>query len=163
MTTQGLVVLLDPVFTQTPDNACTETGASAAFIGQAANDEMLSYQWLEGDTVLTDGGRISGAQTTVLTLSGVTFADQHDNSVWPCTFQIPFVSRSPNRPPSWFSAAEGCEVCPRPGDLDDDGDYDLLDQQRFAQCFGRTSRFIQNVPAPTWMLRTQSSILQIGD
>lgn len=68
---------------------CTQgTGGTATFT-ITASGETLSYQWRKGTTNLSDGGRISGATSRILTISGLVAADAANNYncvvATPCT------------------------------------------------------------------------------
>jgi glucose/arabinose dehydrogenase len=68
-----------PNITQDPSSATVSAGASANFNVAATGTAPLSYQWqkLIGGTWtnLTNGGRISGATSTTLTITGTQAAD----------------------------------------------------------------------------------------
>jgi hypothetical protein len=51
-------------------------GSSATFTVSAFGAPPFTYQWKKGGVDLTDGGNVSGAATSALTLSGVTRNDQ---------------------------------------------------------------------------------------
>ncbi len=119
-------------FTQQPQDTCAELGQNAVFHAEAETlvPGTANYYWKKGSTYLSDGGNISGSYTDTLTISGVSAGDAGQYSV---TFQ------STN---CLFDSEEvtlqvgGCPSCPTLGDMDDDGDFDLVDMAGFTVCFG---------------------------
>ncbi len=63
-----------PVITDQPDSQTAHAGTTASF-EVAASGANLRYLWRRGDQALRNGGRISGATTARLTLTGVTAED----------------------------------------------------------------------------------------
>jgi hypothetical protein len=66
----GALPVLDPV---QPEDVTNYAGGSETFSVRAVN--ATSYQWLDGTTVLHDGGDISGSKTAVLTLNPLKLGD----------------------------------------------------------------------------------------
>ena len=64
-----------PAWTAIPTNRTNSAGATATFAGRAIGFPSVSYQWAKGGIPLLDGGRISGATTTTLTLTNVLGGD----------------------------------------------------------------------------------------
>jgi uncharacterized delta-60 repeat protein len=64
-----------PVITVQPTNLGYYATTTATFSASGYGGTPLSYQWLKNGNPLTNGGNISGAQTTVLTISNVLGAD----------------------------------------------------------------------------------------
>ncbi len=61
---------------QNPADQVLSDGATATFSVTAEGAPPLAYQWIkDGVTLLIDGGKISGAQSNVLTITGVSSAD----------------------------------------------------------------------------------------
>ncbi|HWB02374.1 MAG TPA: immunoglobulin domain-containing protein [Verrucomicrobiales bacterium] len=52
-----------------------------AYLGVGAFGTGLAYQWYKGGVALTEGGRFTGVASAVLTISGVTAADEADYTV----------------------------------------------------------------------------------
>lgn len=66
---QAVAITIQPIPTQT---VCSGTNVEMKV---KATGEGLTYQWRKGVTNLTNGGNVSGATTSTLTLTGVTLAD----------------------------------------------------------------------------------------
>jgi gliding motility-associated-like protein len=73
-----LVVNTSPVITSGPANQTVCEGNSASF-SVTATGTALTYQWRKGTVNLTNGGNISGATTSTLTINPVTTADAATN------------------------------------------------------------------------------------
>lgn len=73
------ITILPIVITSNPTDLRLPVGATASFSGSATSTGSLQYRWfkISGGTtnVLLDGGRISGATTTNLTISNVQLGD----------------------------------------------------------------------------------------
>ena len=70
-----LTVLTPPAITTQPQSLTSAAGTTASFSATATGSAPLSYQWRLNGVNLANGGRISGATTTTLTISGVQSAD----------------------------------------------------------------------------------------
>jgi hypothetical protein len=70
-----------PSITQQPASRTNVAGTTATFTVAATGTAPLSYRWRKGGVNLNDGGRISGAQTATLTLTGVLPSDAGAYSV----------------------------------------------------------------------------------
>jgi uncharacterized repeat protein (TIGR03803 family) len=70
-----------PQITSQPVSRTASTGGTAAFSVAVTGGTPLSYQWQSNGTNLTDGGKIHGASTRILTLSNLTIADGGEYSV----------------------------------------------------------------------------------
>lgn len=66
---------IPPSITTPPASQTVTEGATVQFTVVASGDEPLTYQWRKSTTELVDGGIVSGATTTTLTLTGVTLLD----------------------------------------------------------------------------------------
>src|SRR6266568_4684842 len=75
------VIISPPHIITQPVSQTRVAGTSAAFTVAALGDLPLFYQWQENGTNLTDGGNISGAATSTLTLANVSAADDGTYSV----------------------------------------------------------------------------------
>lgn len=71
----------DPEITQPPASQTVVYGQTATFTVVATGKSALSYRWLNSGGYLSNGGRISGADTATLTIANVTTADQDFYSV----------------------------------------------------------------------------------
>jgi hypothetical protein len=70
----------DPAIIAQPSSLLKAAGASATF-SVTATGSALAYQWKKGSAVIADGGKISGATTSALTISGVTANDADSYTV----------------------------------------------------------------------------------
>ncbi|MEP6662590.1 MAG: immunoglobulin domain-containing protein, partial [Verrucomicrobiota bacterium] len=76
-----LTVIIDPpVITVQPSDRTNDVGTSAAFSVTATGTAPM-YQWKKNNVVLLDGGNISGATGTTLTLLNVSQNDEGNYSV----------------------------------------------------------------------------------
>jgi len=64
-----------------PQPQAAAYASNATFIVVATGNAPLSYQWLRDGQPLSDGGRVQGATTATLVISGVEFADAGTYSV----------------------------------------------------------------------------------
>jgi Pro-kumamolisin, activation domain/Immunoglobulin I-set domain/Carbohydrate binding domain/Viral BACON domain len=71
----SVIAILPPAFTAQPTNLTVLAGNSAMFSASASGTAPLAYQWLKNGTNVANGGDISGATTTNLTITGVTTND----------------------------------------------------------------------------------------
>jgi len=74
----------DPVIvalTAQPTDATVNPGATLTFSVSAIGNAALSYEWRRNGVALTDGGRISGATSPTLTITGAQEADEGTYSV----------------------------------------------------------------------------------
>src|SRR5690606_23450981 len=83
LTTDGTPVFTgQPMFTsQPPATTVASTGAIVQLVVTVAGDPIPTVQWRRNGIPLTNGGIVSGATSTVLTLTGVTAADAAAYSV----------------------------------------------------------------------------------
>jgi len=137
VTTAGVLALVDPVITQQPVDACVDSGGDAVFEASAESPLPLIFRWYEGVTLLNDDIRLSGTTTNTLTLHDVEPADDGRQFHLRAVVSDPFCSAF-SLPATLSVPAEGsCPTCANaPGDMDGDGDFDLVDMQRFTACFG---------------------------
>ncbi len=75
------IIVSPPVILTDPADQTVLVGSTATFSVEAEGDEPLTYQWQKNGTNLGDGQRISGSGTSVLSISGVTAADDGVYSV----------------------------------------------------------------------------------
>ncbi|GEM_PF-1061375 len=64
-----------PLITSQPQSQNAAFGSTAAFVITATGPEPLGYEWKKDGTVLTDGGRISGATTPILRITAIQAGD----------------------------------------------------------------------------------------
>jgi hypothetical protein len=65
---------LTPSFTAQPASVAVETNGDAAF-SVTSTGSLLSYQWRTNGAAVANGGRWSGARTSMLSLTGALIAD----------------------------------------------------------------------------------------
>lgn len=68
-------VTVDPAITGQPGNSTVVAGQAAQFTVEATGAAPLTYQWRKDGFSLADGGLISGATNSLLTLSSAQLAD----------------------------------------------------------------------------------------
>ena len=71
----GVSTCAGPSISGQPQGEARYVGQSATFSVTATGTSPLSYQWKKGDQLLSDGGRVSGATTSTLTISSLSTAD----------------------------------------------------------------------------------------
>ena len=131
--TDPITVEIEAAITKQPNDTCAETGATAKFTVEAtAAGQNIYYYWKKDGTYLSDGGNISGANSPVLTVSGVTGTDAGQYAVRILTTHCSLDSQEATL------AVDNCPPCAHGnlGDMDGDGDHDLVDLQLFTVCFG---------------------------
>ena len=78
----GVLVVQDPVVTSQPANVTTNYGQTASFTIVPGGTAPFSYQWQANGVNLTEGaptgggGTVTGTKTAKLTLSGVSYTEQ---------------------------------------------------------------------------------------
>jgi hypothetical protein len=70
------VTIAPPTITQHPSNQTVDEGQTAQFTVAATGSGTLSYQWQKGTTNLSNGGDISGATSTTLSIANCEEADE---------------------------------------------------------------------------------------
>ena len=76
-----LSVFLPPGISVPPQNTSVIVGSNAVFSVTATGSTPLGYRWQKGGTSLSNGGRISGATSNVLTIAATTTSDAGSYSV----------------------------------------------------------------------------------
>lgn len=76
-----LVVLGVPEILSAPDALTVDVGTNASFSVAARGAGTLSYQWFRDGQALTDGGVVSGATSSALTITGATAGETGNYSV----------------------------------------------------------------------------------
>jgi uncharacterized repeat protein (TIGR03803 family) len=74
-------LLLRPVITIQPQSQTNYAGATVTFSVTATSFYPASYQWLSNDTMLANGGNISGATNSTLTITDISDEDAASYSV----------------------------------------------------------------------------------
>jgi|GEM_PF-6433901 len=74
-TPASLTVIVPPSIDTQPQSQFAVTGTNVIFSVAVSGTEPVTYQWQKNGTALSDGGNVSGATTTNLTLSSVTQDD----------------------------------------------------------------------------------------
>jgi hypothetical protein len=119
-----------PAFTEHPQDACGEIGETVVLTAAASAAAPITYQWRKGSTVVGSG--------PTLTLVDLEPSDAGMYRVLAFT-QSPICI-------TFSETAEvtvgDCVVCETPGDLDGDGDFDLVDMSRFTLCFGELGALV---------------------
>ncbi len=80
----------DPLFTGHPMSQASSAGGTAQFFVSAIGSTPLDYYWLKNGVPLADGGNISGAHSTILTVVNVFGSDAAAyravaTNVWGCS------------------------------------------------------------------------------
>ncbi len=70
-----------PLIIGEPQSTTNFAGTTASFSVAATGTGTLYYQWLKNSENLSDGGNVSGSQTPVLTLTGISAVDAGSYSV----------------------------------------------------------------------------------
>jgi uncharacterized repeat protein (TIGR03803 family) len=76
-----LTITSAPQITTQPSNQTAVAGAGASFSVTVFGASPLSYQWQANGVPLTDGGRVSGSGTRILTVNQITTNDAGTYSV----------------------------------------------------------------------------------
>jgi hypothetical protein len=71
----AVLTVNDPYLLTQPASQQANAGSTVTFAASAAGSPTLSYQWESNGVALSDGGGVTGSQTSSLTLSSVTDAD----------------------------------------------------------------------------------------
>jgi len=71
----GVITNQPPAIVSPPQSLTANAGATALFTVTANGSGPLLYQWRKNTLKLTDGGYVSGATSSTLTLSGVSASD----------------------------------------------------------------------------------------
>ena len=79
--TNALLAILDPYITNQPQNQMVAVGAPATFTVGALGTAPFRYSWRKDGAPLANGGNISGATNSTLTLASVQVADIGSYSV----------------------------------------------------------------------------------
>jgi hypothetical protein len=77
----AILAVVDPAIGGQPQNRTDDYGATSSFTVTAAGTAPLSYQWRKNDADLSNTGNVSGATTSNLALSAVTYLDAGGYSV----------------------------------------------------------------------------------
>lgn len=107
----------DPTITQQPADVTVAVFQPAVFGVAASGAAPLSYQWRRNGVDLTDGGRVSGAQSPTLTITQVEPGDAGDYDV--------LISNACGFATSDTATLTVVPACP--GDLNGDGTVSLPD------------------------------------
>ncbi len=74
-------LLVAPVFTVLPQSQTDSVGATVTFLASATGLNPISYQWQKNATNLVNGGNVSGAATSTLTITNISHSDAASYSV----------------------------------------------------------------------------------
>jgi hypothetical protein len=123
----ALAVDAAPTITTQPTNQSASVGGSATFNIVASGSGPLAYQWRRGATDLVNGGSISGADTSTLTINPVAAGDAATD--YNCV--VTSACGSATSSDASLTVSTSC-----PGDLNGDGNIDLGDLTIFLSNFG---------------------------
>jgi hypothetical protein len=70
-----LTVISPPVITGNPGSATNIAGSTLSFIASATGTPPLTYRWLKSGVTVTNGGRFSGANSNILTITNLQSSD----------------------------------------------------------------------------------------
>jgi hypothetical protein len=73
-----LTVLSPPAITADPVSATNLAGSSVSFSAGATGTTPLTYRWLKSGVTLTNGGRLTGANSNILTITNLQSSDAAD-------------------------------------------------------------------------------------
>ncbi len=122
----ALTVKAATTITLQPLTQTVDPGATASLAVSATGAGALAYQWRHGGIDLTNGGRVSGAQTANLLITGFGSVDEGD---YRCN-----VSADCGSALSQIATLTLSGPPPVPGDFDGDGDVDLDDFAFLQRC-----------------------------
>src|SRR6185369_375376 len=71
-----LTVVLPPAITTNPSSRTNNAGTTATFTANSSPASPLDYQWRKDGADLADGGKVSGANSPVLTILDLLKADE---------------------------------------------------------------------------------------
>ncbi len=152
------LAVVGPDFVTQPQDTCVDTGQPAVFSTTVnpPSGSSLFVQWHKNGSPLTNGGNISGTFTNTLTINPAAVADEAGYSlrvlvIGPNCIQFSDTAQL---------TVDDCS-CATPGDMDDDGDYDLADMHGFTQCFGED--VTGNFACDCANVNTGNSIVDIDD
>ena len=87
--------------------------------------------------LLSEGGKFTGTTTNTLTVNNVDAGDDGRQFRLKAIVINPSCAGFSNSATLTTMAAGLCPPCPNSGgDMDNDGDFDLVDMQQFTACFG---------------------------
>ena len=78
---EASLTVFDPVMNNPPASRTNIAGATATFTASAIGTLPLTYQWWKNGLTLSDGGKISGANTATLIITGVAQTDAGNYSL----------------------------------------------------------------------------------
>jgi len=137
-----VVAFVDPQFPTVPQNTCAEVGAAAQFTAVAESPATFLVRWYEGNIQLTDGAKFTGTATSTLTVHNVQLADNGRQFHLRAFTIDPFCAASSAAATLIAQPVGQCPACAgAAGDMDGDGDFDLVDMQRFTACLGADVTF----------------------
>ncbi len=135
-TTTTTTVELQAGFTLEPQDICVEPGEDITIptevIELTGSGIDYYYYWQKDGIYFSDGGRISGTSTPMLTITSAVPTDAGLYGLTIYTNNCLIYSRDAT------VLVDNCPACAFSyGDMDGDEDYDLADMQLFAGCAGK--------------------------
>jgi hypothetical protein len=156
--TPSTLAIVGPEFVTQPQDTCVDTGQPAVFSTSVnpPSGTSLFVQWHKNGSPMSNGGNISGVFTNTLTINPAGVADEAGYSLRVLVIGPNCVQFSDTAQ----LTVDDCS-CPTPGDMDDDGDYDLADMHGFTQCFGEDVG--SNIACDCANVNTGNSLVDIDD
>ncbi|NOX57623.1 MAG: S8 family serine peptidase [Planctomycetes bacterium] len=130
----SVLEIVGPEFTFQPTDQCVDANQQAVFTATAVSPAgfVQFTQWFKDAVALNEGGNVSGVFTNTLTIDPAQASDEGVYTMRALTLGANCAA---------FSDPASLTVgvcCPVPGDMDNDGDFDLADMQKFTLCFGQS-------------------------
>jgi len=131
--TASTLDIVGATFSAQPQSTCVDTGQPAVFSTTVTppGGFSLFVQWHKDGVGMADGGNISGVFTQTLTINPAGAADEAGYSLRVLVLGANCIEFSDTAQ----LTVDNC-TCVTPGDMDADGDFDLVDMQGFTECFG---------------------------
>ncbi|NOX60251.1 MAG: hypothetical protein GXP29_15515 [Planctomycetes bacterium] len=131
-TTSAFIQFGDATFVVQPTGQCASEGDTVSYTATADGGAFSVFgQWYKDGIPLSDGGNVSGSFTDTLVIQNVSINDEGSYSQRAFSIGANCVVFSDNID----LELDSC-LCGTPGDMEADGDLDLVDLQVFMDCFG---------------------------
>ncbi|NOX58179.1 MAG: S8 family serine peptidase [Planctomycetes bacterium] len=131
LSSSTVLTVTGPTYTSQPSDVCASVGGQASFTAVAVSPGGASQftQWFKDGVGLADGGNVLGTFGNTLTISPVGAGDVGVYAMRALTLGANCILFSDDAALN----IDGC--CATPGDMDNDGDFDLFDVDQFNLCF----------------------------